>query len=103
VVDRQNGPPGLQLYGREFGRYTRTLNPGLHILVPVMERVGAKMNMKEQVIDIPSQDIITTEAWGVKVTRIKIKDIAPPRDLVDSATDEGRARQARQQRNHFGR
>jgi len=96
-------PQGYNYTVENFGRYTRTLSPGLHILIPVMERIGAKLNMKEQVIDIPSQDIITTEAWGVKVTRIKIKDIAPPRDLVDSATDEGRARQARQQRNHFGR
>src|SRR6478672_10938542 len=69
-------PQGYTYTVENFGCYTRTLNPGLHILVPVMERVGAKMNMKEQVIDIPSQDIITTEAWGVKVTRIKIKDIA---------------------------
>ena len=155
-------PQGFAYTVENFGRYTRTLNPGLHILVPVMERVGAKMNMKEQVIDIPSQDIITrdnamvtvdgvtfyqvlhaakaayevdslqhaivnlamtnirtvmgsmdldellsnrdtinakllhvvdaaTEAWGVKVTRIEIKDIAPPRDLVDSMARQMKA------------
>ena len=155
-------PQGYNWTVENFGRYTRTLNPGLHILVPVMERVGARINMKEQVMDIPSQDIITrdnamvkvdgvafyqvlsaaksayevdnmegaivnltmtnirtvmgsmdldellsnrdqinakllqvvdaaTEAWGVKVTRIEIKDIAPPRDLVDSMARQMKA------------
>jgi regulator of protease activity HflC (stomatin/prohibitin superfamily) len=155
-------PQGTNFTVENFGRYTRTLTPGLHILVPVMERVGYRMNMKEQVIDIPSQDVITrdnamvrvdgvaffqvlnaakaayevdalenaivnltmtnirtvmgsmdldellsnrdqinakllqvvdaaTEAWGVKVTRIEIKDIAPPRDLVDAMARQMKA------------
>ena len=155
-------PQGYNWTVENFGRYTRTLSPGLHILIPVMERVGSKMNMKEQVMDIPSQDIITrdnamvkvdgvtffqvlsaakaayevdelegsiinltmtnirtvmgsmdldellsnrdqinakllhvvdaaTEVWGVKVTRIEIKDIAPPRDLVDSMARQMKA------------
>ena len=148
-------PQGYEWTVENFGKYTRTLQPGLNFLVPVVERIGYRMNKKEQVIDIPSQDIITrdnaqvkvdgvcfyqvmnaakaayqvdnlegamvnlimtnirtvmgsmdldellsnrdqintklltvvdaaTEAWGIKVTRIEIKDIAPPRDLVDS-------------------
>lgn len=148
-------PQGYHYTVENFGRYTRTLQPGIHFLVPVMERVGNKINMKEQVLDIPGQGVITrdnamvhvdgvnfyqilnaakaayevdylegaiinltmtnirtvmgsmdldellsnrdvinakllqvvdaaTETWGVKVTRIEIKDIDPPKDIVDA-------------------
>lgn len=155
-------PQGFQYTVESFGKYVRTLSPGLHILVPVIERVGHRINVKEQVIDIPSQDVITrdnamvgvdgvaffqvlnaaksayeveqlehaivnltmtnirtvmgsmdldellsnrdkinaqllvvvdaaTEAWGVKVSRIEIKDINPPRDLIDSMARQMKA------------
>ena len=48
-------PQGFNYTVENLGRYTKTLNPGLHILIPVIEHVGHQINMKEQVMDIPTR------------------------------------------------
>lgn len=54
-------PQGMEFTVEWFGKYVRTLKPGLNFIIPFFESVGYKMNMRERVIDIPSQDVITKD------------------------------------------
>jgi regulator of protease activity HflC (stomatin/prohibitin superfamily) len=53
-----------------FGRYTKTLTPGLHLIVPLVDTIGRKMNMQENVLDIPPQKVITKDNATVQVDAV---------------------------------
>jgi regulator of protease activity HflC (stomatin/prohibitin superfamily) len=63
-------PQGREFTVERFGKYTKTLTPGIHILTPFVERVGRRMNMMEQVLDVPTQEVITKDNAMVKVDGI---------------------------------
>ncbi len=63
-------PQGYHWTVERFGRYTHTLEPGLGLIIPLVDRIGRKINMMEQVLDVPSQDVITRDNAVVRVDAV---------------------------------
>jgi regulator of protease activity HflC (stomatin/prohibitin superfamily) len=63
-------PQGFEFTVERFGRYTRTLKPGITILTPFIESIGRKMSLMEQVLDVPQQEVITKDNVTVQVDAI---------------------------------
>jgi regulator of protease activity HflC (stomatin/prohibitin superfamily) len=80
-------PQGREYTIERFGRYTRTLTPGIAFLTPFVEGVGRRVNMMEQVLDVPQQDVITKDNVSVRVDAIvfiQVMDAAQAAYRVDN-------------------
>jgi regulator of protease activity HflC (stomatin/prohibitin superfamily) len=72
-------PQGWNYTVERFGKYRKTLTPGLGFIMPYVDSVGRKLNVMEQVIDVPSQEIITKDNASVKVDGVAFYQVRDPR------------------------
>src|SRR3712207_9564948 len=82
-------PQGYGYTVERFGRYSRTLSPGLGLIVPYIETIGKKVNVMEQVLDVPSQEAFTRDNAGVTI------DDAAFYQVLDAARASDRSEERR--------
>lgn len=78
---------GYQYTVERFGRYQRTLEPGLNIIIPFIDRVSKKLSMREEVMDVPEQEVITRDNAMVKVDGVVFYQIVNAADAAYQVTD----------------
>ena len=80
-------PQGYEWTVERFGRYVRTLEPGLGLIIPIVDRVGARLNMMETVLEVPQQSVITRDNAVVTVDlKLAAKSLPPLRWMSNSSS-----------------
>jgi regulator of protease activity HflC (stomatin/prohibitin superfamily) len=80
-------PQGYAYTVERFRRYSRTLGPGLGLIVPYIDTIGKKVNMMEQVLDVPSQEAFTRDNAGVKIDAVAFYQVLDPARASYEVTD----------------
>ena len=85
-------PQGEEYTAKRFGRYTKTLRPGLHRILPLVDRIGMRQNMMEQVMDVDSQEVITKDNAMITVDGVVFYQVL---DAVKASYEVRQLRQLR--------